>query len=426
MKVLSERRLAKPKAPFHNKSLEVDKTLKVDGHRSPHYEIDLGEQTSAFILSRRMAAIVESSDDAIVSKDLNGVIATWNQGAERIFGYTAEEAIGRSITMLLPPDRYDEEKKILHRIRNGQRIEHYETVRRRKDGTLVDVSLSVSPVKDADGRVIGASKIARDITARKRAEAELRAAKDELARLNEDLESRVRERTASLTDAISHLEEFSYTVSHDLRAPTRSMKCYAQVVLDDFGAALAPQVKDYVQRILRGTERMERLIQDVLTYSRLSRSEVEVHRVSLEKLVADIIQQYPDMQPPRASITVRGPLLNVLAYEPVLVQAVSNLLINAVKFVPAGTVPEITMRTELRGPNVRLWVEDNGIGIKPEHQHLIFRIFERLPTSVRYEGTGVGLAIVRKAAEKMGGAAGVESDGVTGSRFWIELPGATP
>jgi len=371
-----------------------------------------------------MAAIVESSDDAIISKDLNGIIATWNQGAERIFGYTPEEAIGKSVTMLLPPERYNEEPEILHRIRNGQRIDHYETTRRRKDGTLVDISLTISPIKDADGRVIGASKIARDITARKRADAELRAAKDELARLNDDLERHVRERTASLMEAISHLEEFSYTVSHDLRAPTRSMKCYAQIILEDFGANLDSQVKDYLGRILRGAERMDRLIQDVLTYSRLSRSDVEAHAVSLDRLVADIIPQYPDLQAPRASITVRGPLLNVVGHEPALAQAVSNLLINAVKFMPAGRVPEITVRSELRGPNVRLWVEDNGIGIKQEHQPRLFRIFERLPTNGHYEGTGIGLAIVRKAAEKMGGAAGVESDGLTGSRFWIELPAA--
>jgi PAS domain S-box-containing protein len=419
MKALSEQQFTKPIARSHNKSVELD------GHRVPYFEGDPGEQMPAFILSQRLAAIVESSDDAIISKDLNGIIATWNRGAERIFGYTAEEVIGESITLLLPPERYNEEPEILHRIRNGQQIDHYETVRRRKDGTLVDISLTVSPVKDADGRVIGASKIARDITARKRAEAELRSAKDEFARLNEDLESRVRARTASLTEAISHLEEFSYTVSHDLRAPTRSMKCYAQIVLEDFGAKLDPEVKDYLERIRRGAERMDRLIQDVLTYSRLSRSDVAAHPVSLDSLVADIIQQYPEMQAPRAAITVRHPLLNVFAHEPSLVQAVSNLLINAVKFMPAGRVPEITVRSELHGPNIRLWIEDNGIGIKPEHQDRLFRIFERLSTNGHYEGTGIGLAIVRKAAEKMGGAAGVESDGLTGSRFWIELPAAS-
>jgi signal transduction histidine kinase len=167
---------------------------------------------------------------------------------------------------------------------------------------------------------------------------------------------------------------------------------------------------------------MDRLVQDVLTYSHLSRRKLELQSVSLDGLVSEIIQHYPEMQPPRASITIRRPLLTVRAHEPSLSQAVSNLLINAVKFMPPGGSPRIIVRTELRAGNVRLWVEDNGIGIKPEYHERIFQIFERLPTDVPYEGTGIGLAIVRKVAEKMGGAAGLESDGSTGSRFWIELP----
>jgi PAS domain S-box-containing protein len=185
---------------------------------------------SPTVADRTLAAIVESSDDAIISKDLDGIIQTWNKAAERIFGYTPEEATGKSVTMLIPEGRRDEEPVILSRIRAGERIDHYETVRRRKDGTLLNISLTVSPIKDQDGRVVGASKIARDITSRKRAQAELRAAREELARMNERLEVRVQERTASLTEAMAHLEEFSYTVSHDLQAPARAMKpirCHA-------------------------------------------------------------------------------------------------------------------------------------------------------------------------------------------------------
>jgi PAS domain S-box-containing protein len=385
---------------------------------------DISEREEGTLTSRRLSAIIESSDDAIISKDLNGIITTWNQGAERIFGYSAEEAIGKPVQMLIPEDRPNEEPDILGRIRRGERIDHYDTIRRRKDGTLVNISLSISPIKDSEGHVVGASKIARDITARKRAHDELRAAKEELARMNDELEQRVCQRTASLTEAISQMEEFSYTLSHDLRAPARAMTGYSRIILDDFSQNLDAQAKDFLERIIRGGERMDRLIQDVLTYSKLSRREMELRKVDLDKLVADIVQQYPDMQRPRAEITIRGPLLPVLAHEPSLAQAISNLLGNAVKFVPAGEPPRIVVRTEARGPKVRLWVEDNGIGIKPEHQARIFGIFERLPTVGRYEGTGIGLAIVRKAAEKMGGSSGVESDGLTGSRFWIELPAA--
>ena len=385
---------------------------------------DITQEGRSRAVSERLSAIVESSDDAIISKDLNGIIATWNQAAERIFGYTPQEAIGKPVVMLIPEDRQNEEPEILDRIRRGERIDHYETVRRRKDGALVDISLTISPVKDEKGNVIGASKIARDITARKRAEAELQNAREELALLNQELERRVVERTGSLTDALAQIEEFSYTVSHDLRAPARSMRGYAQVILDDFGQSLAPDAKDYLDRIIRGGERMDRLIRDVLTYSRLNRRELELQVVSLDRLVCDIINEYPHMQPPCANITIRSPLLDVRAHETSLAQAISNLLTNAIKFVPDRETPRVIIRTEARPPNVRLWVEDNGIGIKPEHQPRIFGVFERLPGTTQYEGTGIGLAIVRKAAERMGGSVGVESDGFTGSRFWIELAGA--
>jgi PAS domain S-box-containing protein len=374
--------------------------------------------------NRRLAAIVESSDDAIISKDLNGVIKTWNKSAERIFGYRPEEVIGKSVTILIPEGRLDEEPTILGRIRKGERTDHYETVRRRKDGTLVDISLTVSPIKDTTGRVVGASKIARDITVRKRAEAELHAAREELARLNADLETRVRERTASLTEAIAHLEEFSYTVSHDLRAPVRAMRRYAEIALKEHGPRLEAGMKEYLERIIRGGARMDRLVQDVLTYSRVSRVGLTLGKVNVEGLVQDIIDQFPRMQTPQAQIKIRRPLEAVRAHEASLGQALSNLLANAVKFVPAGEVPRVVVRTERRGPRVRVWVEDQGIGIAPEHQNRAFGVFERLHPELGYEGTGIGLAIVRKVTERMEGTVGVESDGLNGSRFWIELPAA--
>ncbi len=371
---------------------------------------------------RFMAAVVESSDDAIITKDLNGVITSWNQSAERLFGYTAEEAIGKPVTILIPAGRENEEPDILGRIRRGQRIEHYETVRRRKDGTMLDISLTVSPVKDAGGKIIGASKTARDITLRKATELELRQTKDQLAHANEDLEKRVEERTASLKDVISQMEEFSYSVSHDLRAPVRAMNAYSHAVLEDYGDRLDARGRDFLDRIIRGSTRMDRLIHDVLTYSRLARADVQLQPVSLAKLLPDIIQQYPDMQPPQAEITIREPLHEVLAHEPLLTQAISNLLSNGVKFVARGTTPKLQVWTERRGDKIRLWIEDNGIGIQPEHQRRLFGMFERVHQDKTYEGAGIGLAIVRKAVEKMSGLVGLESDGITGSSFWIELP----
>lgn len=371
-----------------------------------------------------LAAIVESSDDAIITKDLTGTITSWNKGAEQLFGYAARETIGRSITLLIPPERLQEETEILAKISRGEPITHFETKRLRKDGSLLDISLTISPVKNADGKIIGASKIARDITEQKRAENELRNAREHLARANKELEERVEERTAALREVVAQMEEFSYSVSHDLRAPVRAMKGYAAAALEDFGPQLGDRGREYLNRILSGSTRMENLIHDVLTYSRVARAEMKLQPVSLQKLVQDIIQHYPAMQSPQADIAIREPLHSVLAHESSLMQAISNLMSNGIKFVVPGTTPALEIWTELRGDKVRLSINDNGIGIKPEYQHRLFGMFERLHQDSKFEGTGIGLAIVRKAMDKMGGHAGVESDGVNGSCFWIELPAA--
>ncbi len=375
---------------------------------------------------RRLAAIVESSDDAIISKDLNGRILTWNQSAQQIFGYTAEEAIGRSITMLIPPGSEDEEIEILSKIRRGERVGHYETIRSRKDGSLVSVSLTVSPVRDVHNRIVGASKIARDITERKRADEELRAARRELANLNAELEKRVADRTAALTEAVSQLEAYSHTVSHDLRAPIRAMRGFAKVVLEDHADELTGEGRDYLHLIVQGGERMDQLIQDMLDYSRTNRRDLRLVRVDLGKIIKTLVRQVPDLSPERAEIHVEEPLLPVLAHEPSLMQAVFNLLTNAVKFVAPGNKPRINIHSEKLGSSVRLWVEDNGIGIQAEDHERVFSMFERghSGTAVHYEGTGVGLAIVSNVVKKMSGSVGVESDGQSGARFWIELPAA--
>ncbi|HSU55284.1 MAG TPA: PAS domain S-box protein [Candidatus Dormibacteraeota bacterium] len=366
--------------------------------------------------TERLAAVVQFSDDAIITKDLNGIITSWNNGAQRVFGYTAEEALGKPVLMLMPTDRQNEEPGILDRIRHGERIDHYETVRQRKDGTLLNISLTVSPLRDAQGKIIGASKIARDIT-------ELFKARQALAQSHEELERRVAERTASLTEAIAQMEEFSYSVSHDLRAPIRAMAGYADAVLEDCADKLDDQAREYLKQIIRSGARMDRLILDILKYSKLARAEIVLQPLSLSVLVTDIVRQYPQMQPPHAKITIQDQMPEVLAYEPSLTQAISNLLSNAVKFVAPGVTPEVRIYSERRDNRVRLSVEDNGIGIKPEHQARLFGLFQRIHPLEVYDGTGIGLAIVRKAVERMGGKVGLQSNG-RGSIFWVELAAA--
>ncbi|MEW6157330.1 MAG: PAS domain S-box protein [Verrucomicrobiota bacterium] len=265
------------------------------------------------------------------------------------------------------------------------------------------------PIRDAQGRVIRWFGTCTDIDDQKRAE--------------EKLEKAVAERTASLRDLVQQMEEFSYTISHDLRAPLRAMQAYSQALLEDFGEKLGGEAAHYLDRLVQNSTRLDKMILDVLTFSRIARTELKLERVSLDKLVRELVQHYPAIQTACALIEIE-PLEDVYGHEPSLTQAVSNLVSNAVKFVPPGLRPRIRIWTERRDQDVRLWVEDNGIGIDPRYQHRLFNMFERLHPKLNYEGTGVGLAIVRKAVERMNGRVGLESDGILGSRFWIQIRAA--
>lgn len=256
-----------------------------------------------------------------------------------------------------------------------------------------------------------------------RSAAELRQAEAENRALAQHLERRVEERTAELAEANQALEAFSYSVSHDLRAPLRGMQGFAQALLEDYGDRLDGTGHEYANRIVAASARMESLINDLLAYSRLSRVQIEPQRVSLSSALAEArVQVESDLSRREAQILVQEPLPSVLAHRPTLVQALTNLLSNAVKFTPEGGLPEVRVWAENGGDRVRLSVEDNGIGIAPEHQARIFNVFERLHGMETYPGTGIGLAIVRKGMERMGGRVGVESAPGRGSRFWIELP----
>ena len=358
----------------------------------------------------RLAAIVDSSDDAIVSKDLTGIIKTWNRGAEIMFGYSAEEAVGQSIIMIVPQDRLAEEYEVLARVRQGLSVEHYETLRRRKDGTLIPISLTVSPIRDGAGTIVGASKIARDLST-------LRA-------YATTLEQTVRDRTAALEAANTQLETFAYSVSHDLRAPLRGMHGLAQILLEDYGPRLDDAGRGYARSIVSEANVLDQLIQDLLAYSRLTRVDTALEDVNSGDAVEMAIHNLQhDIAKAQAAITIEPGLPTVRATGAVLIQVLTNLISNAIKF--GGARPQVRVRAECEGGRARLWIEDCGIGIDPKHHERIFRAFERLHTTERYEGTGIGLAIVRRGVERLGGRVGVESAEGAGSRFWIELQEAT-
>lgn len=241
-----------------------------------------------------------------------------------------------------------------------------------------------------------------------------------------ELERRVDERTAKLSEMVSELEAFSYTVSHDLRAPLRGIQGYAHFLLEDAGEKIDENTRSYVRSIQSSAARLDALVQDVLAYSRVARSKIAFHPIDLEMLLKQIIAENPAFQMPQVQIDLQTPMPQVMAHAASLSQCIANLLGNAIKFVEPGVLPKVVVRTEVHENRVRVWFIDNGIGIEPELQGKIFGMFERAHTDRGFDGTGIGLAIVKKAMLRMQGEVGVVSTPGRGSRFWIQLPRALP
>ncbi|HUS37732.1 MAG TPA: ATP-binding protein [Verrucomicrobiae bacterium] len=251
-------------------------------------------------------------------------------------------------------------------------------------------------------------------------------AEEKMQQLNRELEDRIAERTAALAATVGELEAFSYSVSHDMRAPLRAMHGYAQILVEQYpGKVLDETAVDYLSRIARSAVRMDLLIQDVLSYTKVLRGHVTLEPVDMEGLIADVIDAHPQWRSSKASIEVIGRIPKVVGNEALLMQCVSNLLSNAIKFVVAGAQPHVKIRPEQIGNNVTIWFEDNGIGIAPEDHGRIFRMFERIHPAAEFEGTGIGLTIVRKAVERLNGQVGFKSTPGQGSKFWMQLPKAT-
>jgi len=394
----------------------------------------IGRQIGQFIERKEaeharagLAAIVESSLDAIVGKNLDGVITSWNQGAERIFGYSAQEALGQSIGLIIPPEQTEEETTILSRVKRGHVVPPYETVRIRKDQVRIDVALTVSPILDGSGNIVGAAKIARDITEQKNTRRALAETREMLRRYAEDLERRVQERTSKLQDTIRSLDAFCYTIAHDLRGPLRAIIGFSAQLLDQYRIQLDPEGLEYLSRIKNSGARMDQLILDLLKYGRLNTADLVLEAVDLEEIVHKVLLLFQnEIQQKGARVQLRQPLLSVQASTLILEQVLTNLLSNALKFAAGNTPPRVEIWTEHHVGMVRLCVRDNGIGINRQYFSKLFHPFSRLVNEQDFSGTGIGLAIVSKGAERMGGAVGVESEPGKGSCFWIELPQPGP
>jgi PAS domain S-box-containing protein len=350
----------------------------------------------------RLAAIVSSSDDAIISKDLNGIVQTWNRGAERIFGYAAEEVIGKSITIIIPEERLGEERQVLSRVRAGLSVEHFETVRRRKDGSPVDISLTVSPVLSPDGQIIGASKIARDITEQKR----LRAVAENASRMK---------------------DEFLAVLSHELRTPLNTVLGYTRMLKSDGGRMDEEGKQRALDALERNADLLTRLVNDVLDTSRIVSGKL---RLAMEDCAVsafvgeaiDTVRSAARAKDIEMQIRI-APGLTVHGDRDRLQQVLWNLLSNAIKFTPAGG--QVTVRAELQQGAVQIAVQDTGIGISPQHQLYVFQRFWQADTGVSREhgGLGIGLALARHLVEMHGGTIAVESAGRDqGATFVVTLP----
>jgi len=251
--------------------------------------------------------------------------------------------------------------------------------------------------------------------------AALREAREQLTRHNQRLEEQVALRTAALRETIQELEAFSYSVSHDMRSPLRAMHGYADALLTDYKERLDSTAALYLTRIHRAAKRMDLLIQDVLAYSRVAKGEIQLGRVNVESVIADVIAHYPLLDDEHAKISISTPIPLVIGHEAYITQIVSNYLSNAVKFVKPGTFPTVDISAKDEGEMVRISFRDNGIGITPQQRKQLFQIFGRVYSEKKFEGTGIGLAIAKKAAERMGGSVGVESEAGEGSEFFVVL-----
>jgi len=496
-------------------------------------------------VAARLAAIVASSSDAIIGKDLDGIVTSWNAGAEAVFGFGAGDMVGRPITRLIPAARSDEERTILDRIRRGEPVRHFETQRQHADGRLLDVSITVSPIRDADGKVVGASKVARDVTEAKRVQralreseerlrlaieaaclgtwetnyrtgkllwsarqeelmgyapgtfpgtweafqalvhpedrAQLEAARQEalgaegryqtelrfvlrdgrvrwgyvrgqllrgpdgqpermlgieldvterrqaeeaVRRLNAELELRVGERTAQLETANKELESFSYTVSHDLRAPLRAINGFALAVQEDYGAQLPEEGRRFLQNVRNGALRMGHLIDDLLAFSRLSRSPLRRQAVDSTAIVREALAELGWPVAGRMIELRLGAMPTTEADAALLKQVWVNLLSNALKYTRKREHAVIETGCREQGGETVFFVRDNGSGFDPRYAHKLFGVFQRLHRAEDFEGTGVGLAIVQRVVNRHGGRVWAESELERGASFYFTLRAA--
>jgi PAS domain S-box-containing protein len=351
----------------------------------------------------RLAAIIESSADAIITDSVHGTVTSWNPAAERLYGYSEAEAIGRPSSFIGPRDQPDEFGALRTLALSGQRVEHFDTLHTHRNGEAMAVSVTVAPIRLPDGTVLGTSLIARDARARKHALASL-------ARLAQDLQR-----------SNAELEQFAYIASHDLQEPLRMVASYTQLLARRYRGKLDQDADDFINYAVDGAVRMQELINALLEYSRIGTRKRELAPVDLAEPIASALKNLERVLEESGAVVTHDPLPTVTCDSTQMMQLFQNLIANAVKFRREAPL-RIHIAATRDGEQWTFSVADNGIGIEPEYLTRIFEIFERLHGRDQYSGTGIGLAVCKRIVERHGGRIWATSTLGEGTTFWFTIP----
>jgi len=372
---------------------------------------------------RRFRVMTETVPDILFACRSDGECDFMTPNFYAFTGMRPEEALGRGWLSMLHPDDFEASRgHWCECVRIGEPFSTEFRLRSRNHDYHWFICRA-SPIRNEHNSITQWFGACTDVNDLKNANAALTTGENKLKELNAQLEHHVEERTATLRRTLDELDHFSYSITHDLRAPLRAMQGFAKMLADDCADCLRPRSADLIRKIIASAERMDKLIQDTLNYSKVLRSEFSLQPVDTLAVLRGIVESYPQFSLSGVRISFDGDFPPVLADEAGLTQCFSNLLGNAIKFVAPGTTPEVKISAQSTDSRVRLLFQDNGVGIPKEAQERIFGMFQRVDK--RYEGTGIGLAIVRKAAERMHAQVGVDSEPEKGSRFWLDLPRAS-
>ena len=379
-------------------------------HSYPHVITilrDISERKRNEEIKSRLASIVLTSNDAIYAMNLDGTLTSWNPGAEVLYGYSEREAIGSDVSIIITDEKKIELNYLLKKIANGEKVESFETKRTRKDKSVIDVSLTISPIEDESGFIMGASTIARDITFKKQVEEELRRYAEELAMSNEEL------------------YVFSYAASHDLQEPLRSIQQFIETLNKKYKRRLGPEMEEQILAADDGVTRMHRLITDFLMYSRVGTERAPKEEVDCNQALKDSIANL-DMAIKESKASVKQfTLPKVWGNYIQISQLFQNLISNAIKYQGENT-PVIEISAEKKENMWLFGVKDNGIGIEQWFSERIFIVFQKLHDHRKYPGSGIGLALCKRVVEKHGGKIWFESEVGKGTTFYFTFPVMEP